>query len=144
MSTSVIEQNTFLKKRRAIARTGFFCLLCSIFCAIFGAIYETFSHDVYSNFMLYAFFIPLIGGTLPYFSLSFSKRLILPKKPAIYLHNFGLATLTVGCLMKGVLEIYGTENTLLVVYAICGTIFVFLGILHYGITCLAIVIKKHK
>ena len=36
------------------------------FLALFGAIYEIFSHEVYSYFMLYAFAIPLAMGLLPY------------------------------------------------------------------------------
>ena len=34
--------------------------------ALFGAIYELFSHDVYSYYMIYAFAIPLLMGVLPY------------------------------------------------------------------------------
>ena len=33
--------------------------------AIFAAIYECFSHRVYSGFMIFAFLVPLLGGVLP-------------------------------------------------------------------------------
>lgn len=40
-------------------------LLSALFCALFGAVYELFSHEVYSYSMIYAFLFPLAGGTLP-------------------------------------------------------------------------------
>ena len=40
-------------------------LWISIFFAVFGGIYEYFSHGVYSYFMIYAFMIPLVLGTVP-------------------------------------------------------------------------------
>ena len=38
----------------------------SVFFALFGAIYEQFSHQVYSYYMIYAFALPLILGALPW------------------------------------------------------------------------------
>ena len=38
----------------------------ALFCALFGAVYEIFSHEVYSYPMIYAFAIPLAGGALPF------------------------------------------------------------------------------
>lgn len=52
------------------SRTAFVYLLVSLFCALFGAVYEVFSHEVYSFYMIYAFAFPLAGGTLPFFLLS--------------------------------------------------------------------------
>ena len=42
------------------------CIAASIFLAFFGAIYELFSHEVYSYYMIYAFAIPLVLGAVPY------------------------------------------------------------------------------
>ena len=42
--------------------------------AVLGAVYELFSHGVYSYFMLYAFLFPLAGGALPLLALSLSRR----------------------------------------------------------------------
>ena len=41
------------------SRTAFVYLLVSLFCALFGAVYEVFSHEVYSFYMIYAFAFPL-------------------------------------------------------------------------------------
>ncbi|MDO4547182.1 MAG: hypothetical protein Q4D04_03695, partial [Clostridia bacterium] len=94
-------------KRWRIAKCAFIYLLISIFCALFGAIYEHYSHDVYSYYMLYAFMFPLAGGTLPALAMAlFSRR--IPARPALNLYNSGIAALTIGSIFAGVLEIYGT------------------------------------
>ena len=65
MSTSDINR---MKKT---AKTGFVYLFISLLCILFGAVYEYYSHEVYSYFMLYAFVIPLAGGALPFFCNGF-------------------------------------------------------------------------
>ena len=41
------------------------CLTAAVLCALFGAVYEVFSHGVFSFYMIYAFAIPLCLGTFP-------------------------------------------------------------------------------
>ena len=60
MSVSPVKSN-----QAALAETAFKYLLATILCALIGAIYELFSHEVYAYGMLYAFAIPMIGGLLP-------------------------------------------------------------------------------
>ena len=43
---------------------AFLFLAAGIACAAFGLIYEIFSHEVYSFYMIYAFLILLVPGTL--------------------------------------------------------------------------------
>ena len=45
--------------------------------------------------------------------------------------NSGVATLTVGSVYKGVLDIYGTTNILIFVYFAVGSIFILAGFLLY-------------
>lgn len=106
--------------------------MISISCAAFGAVYELFSHEVYSYFMLYAFLFPLIGGTLPFFILACS-RVRLPDAIACKLYHAGIAALTVGSLFTGVLEIYGTTNRLTAVYWIVGAVLAAGGAGKYGL-----------
>lgn len=49
-------------------------LLVTILCAAFGAVYELFSHGVFSYYMLYAFGVPLLGGVLPLLLILFSQK----------------------------------------------------------------------
>ena len=127
--TSVIKAN-----KRNARRTALVYLLASIFCAVFGAIYEIFSHGVYSAFMIFAFAFPLVGGALPFLLLSLAERsqakteqsrTYLRSYPAIPARSFyhcGIITLTLGSIMTGILDIYGTTNRLLVIYWFLGAV----------------------
>ena len=105
-------------------------LAFSLFCALFGAVYEKFSFGVYSYFMIYAFTIPLILGTIPLLSIAIWGKM-LPDKTALSAWNSGIAALTVGCIMQGVLNIYGTTNRLMIVYPITGFVLLSAGIILY-------------
>ena len=96
-------------------------LRISIFVFIFGPIYEYFSHGVYSSYMMFAFLIPFIGLFIP----SLLNNLILKRKITDNVTlpwKCGIATLTVGSIYKGVLEIYGTSGTFEQVYLIIGSL----------------------
>lgn len=99
----------------ATERTAFAYLLSTIGTAFFGAVYERFSHGVWSFWMVYAFAFPLLLGALPFSILALRKR-PLPSRGSRQLHHAGVATLTVGSVMQGVLAIYGTTNRLTVIY----------------------------
>lgn len=93
----------------------------SVFVFIFGQIYEYFSHGVYSSYMMFAFLIPFIGLFIP----SLLNNLILKRKifdNATLPWKCGIATLTVGSIYKGILEIYGTSGTFEQVYLIIGSL----------------------
>lgn len=129
MYTSVIKAN-----KRNARRTALIYLLTSIFCAVFGVIYEIFSHGVYSAFMLFAFAFPLVGGALPFFLLYLAERSrakterrrpysgLYPAIPARSFYHCGIITLTLGSIMNGILDIYGTTNRLLVIYWFLGAV----------------------
>lgn len=122
------------KDPKAIKRWEFFYLLISLFCLLFGAVYERFSHEVYSGFMLYAFAIPLIGGTLLCFLLDQYSKNWMPGRLIRNLYNSGIATLTVGCVFQGVLDIYGTTNKLIMVYWVVGFCFIAGPVLGYWLS----------
>ncbi len=106
-------------------------LAVSIAVMIFGAIYEHFSFGVYSNYMIYAFAIPLLGGVLPY---TVKPAIIGRRKIDLNgLYHMGIATLTIGSIMKGVLDIYGTTNRLLMIYPVAGAILIITALARSGI-----------
>ena len=107
------------KKEQAV-RTAHNYIKISLFIALFGAIYELFSHEVYSYHMIYAFVIPLAGGALPFLLIAMGRAKRYPGKISRSLYHAGIATLTVGSIMSGVLAIYGTTNNLLGAYWIIG------------------------
>lgn len=93
-------------------------LAATVFCALFGAVYECFSHEVYSYFMIYAFAFPLMLGVIPFFLIR-RAGWPFPYRAAALIHA-GAAALTVGSIVQGILAIYGTENQLTAVYWISG------------------------
>lgn len=105
-------------------------IFAAAFCALFGAIYEHYSHEVYSYYMIYAFALPLALGAMPLLTIGLS-RLRQPGRFALNAYNSGLAALTVGSLFKGVLDIYGTTNKLLFVYIALGVLLTLAGLWAY-------------
>lgn len=98
-------------------------MLCfALFCALFGGIYERFSHEVYSYYMIYAFAIPLAGSLLP-LMIRAQRGKSRADMTSIRLWNYGIVTLTVGSLARGALDIYGTTNPLLMVYPAVALLF---------------------
>ena len=99
-------------------------------CAAIGLIYELFSHGVWSTYMTLGWVFPLVLGALPNLII----RLTGGKEPGVAAENIyacGIATFTVGCMLKGVLEIFGTTSHLLKVYPIAGTVLIVIGALMY-------------
>lgn len=119
-------------------RTALVYLGVTVFCALLGAIYELFSHGVYSYFMIYSFAFPLLMGTAPYLILVYLP-LGTPNVHARMLCHAGVATLTVGSIARGILDIYGTANTLWFFYPVAGGALFIAGICFAAATC-----KKNK
>ncbi len=111
-------------------KTSFVYLLIAIFTAFAGAVYEYYSHGVYSNAMLYAFAYPLVGGTLSFSTLDMLNTALPPTLARNAWHS-GIATLTVGSVIKGVLEIYGTTNSLTAVYTPIGVALLATAVVFY-------------
>ncbi|MBQ3161278.1 MAG: hypothetical protein IJC04_04045 [Oscillospiraceae bacterium] len=112
-------------------KTAFIYLLITIFCSVFGAVYELFSHEVYSFYMIYAFAIPLLGGVLPFMLAAMFNTSEFPGRLSLNLYNSGIAALTTGSIVNGVLEIYGTDNPLVYAYVFSGILFILAGIIVY-------------
>lgn len=112
-------------------KTALIYLISSIFCALFGAVYEYFSFGVYSYHMLYAFAYPLIGGTLPALIVCLRGINNPPWKVSEWFYHCGIATLTVGSIIRGVLDIYGTTNQLTQWYWYAGAALIITSIVLY-------------
>ena len=103
-------------------------LAASILIAAAGALYGLFSHGVYSYYMTYAFMVPLLGGAVPYLAAAVRDRgehsvddgeAASPGfAGAADIQLAVICTLTAGSILKGVLDIYGTSNRLLIAYPV--------------------------
>ena len=112
MILSILDTNYFIKKNKMY-------LIATISTIIFSTIYECFSHGVYSKYMIFAFIFPLLGYIM---ATIYKHNLIkkFPNKISTNLFDASLATLTTGGLLQGFLEIYGTTNSLIILYPITG------------------------
>ena len=113
--------------RKELAKNRDRWLLATVGTVFFAAIYECFSHQVYSRAMILAFLYPLLGGLIPATLLMLAEDQLLPGDWPRSLWAAGIASLTLGSLFRGVLEIYGTTSRLSAVYAILGWTLLALG-----------------
>ena len=95
-------------------------LYVSAGCLVFSMIYECFSHNVFSPYMVFAVAFPLLGGLVAGELLKKVPAGHLPGQLPAEVYHCGLATLTVGSIVRGVMDIYGTENPLVKYYAYVG------------------------
>ncbi len=108
-------------------------IAAAVFTALFGAVYEFFSHQVYSMFMLLAFLVPLLGGVLPISLLIESDENRRPGVLSRCLYGSAVAVFTAGSLFQGILEIYGTTSYLSRVYWISGALLLMFALLLYAL-----------
>ena len=122
-----IKQAEYSKSPLRIARNY---AIIALICLAIGIVYEVFSHGVWSVFMIGAFAIPLVLGVIPNLVIGFGN-LKTPDMASETLYACGIATLTLGSMLKGALDIFGTTNTLLDYYWMVGGAFTLLGIIFY-------------
>lgn len=105
--------------------TALVYLCVSIFCALFGGVYEYFGHGVISFHMIYAFAFPLVFGALLFSIIVKKPSIPYPCRLSASCWHLAIATATVGSVIQGVLDIYGTTNRLVTVYILaCAILFV--------------------
>ena len=106
------------KSRRRVLRHAAGELSAALFCGVFGMIYEVFSHEVYSYWMIYAFMFPLAAGlALVIMALSCKRP---PERKFLNTFNAASATLALGSISAGVVAIYGSTSVLVKVYPVIG------------------------
>ena len=110
-----------LNRQRLLHSHGLGLLFAAALVALFGAVYEQFSFGVWSFWMVYAFAPLLLDGI---WLLVLPKRKSVPGELFLGLLEPGLVMLTLGMLLAGVVEIYGTENRLLPVLPTAGGLLV--------------------
>ena len=118
-------------KRTYMAKTALGYMAAALFLGIFAVIYEHFSFGVYSPYMAAAYLIPLAGGALPALALSLYGRCPLPGWLPSEIYRTGIATLAMGSVFRGILDIYGTTNHLLRIYLIAGGALIAASVLMY-------------
>jgi len=103
LSTSVTNSTT------RFSRTFISYLAIAAFLFIFSRIYESLSYGEVSVFMHYMFCATLVGGILLLGLLQVKPNL---SRITYNLWNSGIATITAGCLLRGIINLYGRSTTL--------------------------------
>ena len=103
MSTSVTNSTT------RFSRTFISYLAIAAFLFIFSRIYESLSYGEVSVFMHYMFCATLVGGILLLGLLQVKPNL---SRMTYNLWNSGIATITAGCLFRGIINLSGRSTTL--------------------------------
>ncbi|MGQ7448859.1 hypothetical protein ACTGW0_06225 [Streptococcus suis] len=103
LSTSVTNSTT------RVSRTFISYLAITAFLFIFSRIYESLSYGEVSVFMHYMFCVTLIGGTV---LLGLLQLLPTLSRLSYNLWNSGVATITAGCLLRGIINLSGRSTTL--------------------------------
>ena len=103
--------------------------ILSLIFLFFGFIYEQFSHNIYSSYMIYAFLFPLIMGTIIYIIIDKTKIVDLLSPLAMSFYNSSILTFSLGSIIQGVLDIYGTTNKLVFYYLIVGIILLMISLI---------------
>lgn len=103
-------------------KTVFIYILLGSFTILVNQVYGIFGHGVSSDAMTWMFLYPLVGGgvylllglLLPNISQFSGYRLFCNT------YNSGIAALTTGSLLKGIMEIAGTNSSYLKYYYLIG------------------------
>lgn len=120
LSTSVTNSTT------RVSRTFISYLAITAFLFIFSRIYESLSYGEVSIFMHYMFCVTLIGGAVLLGLLQLMPTL---SRLSYNLWNSGVATITAGCLLRGIINLSGRSTTLDQPYWFIGAGFLILSLI---------------
>ena len=103
----------------------------TIFCGVFSYIYSRFSHGVFSNYMTFMFLFPFLLGIVVNLYIMLMRSCPMPGSRTRSLYNQGVATLTVGSVVKGITDIAGTATQYQNVFWIAGIVLIVAGLISY-------------
>ena len=137
MTLFISEKNKSTVLKKLILYIGI-----TAFIALFGFVYEQFSHGVDSKYMWFAWVRPLLAGVAIYLLLYFLPIKKVPGMLTECIYNFGVAMFTTHSIMLGVLEIYGkTNGKMVLAYIILFHVFMLSGIIMYVV---GLILDKKK
>lgn len=114
-------------------------LIWSMIALVFNLIYSMYAHGVSSLYMSALWFGILVMGSMPQLLLWKLPNYIEKERAYTKFQKYyytGLATLAVGSLLKGILEIAGADSQYLIFYLIVGGILSIIGLSHFAALCL--------
>lgn len=123
---------TLEKTTKEVLKRVFVYLGITAFIALFGFVYEQFSHGVDSLYMWFAWVWVLGFGLIPYLLLLVLPIKRMPGTLTECFYNVGVAFITTRSIFFGVLEIYGKTNVKMsAAYTALSIIFLIIGVALY-------------
>ena len=115
------------------------------FIILFSFVYESCSHGVMSNAMIFAFLYPLLMGVSVYAALYFIPFKYVPSYLTSSIYNLGVALFTSRSIFIGVLEIYGKTNSkMLLTYTILAIVVYTAGVILMAYSLIKGNLKKEE
>jgi hypothetical protein len=110
--------------RHYIKKTALTYAGVSALCILITNVYAIFGHGVRSYYMDFMFLCPLAGGALflIFYTAVYRRKLTGWCRLGFNFYNSGIATLTCGFLLTGIMEIAGTGSALIKYFYIAGAI----------------------
>lgn len=122
-----------LKSQRwQIRKTIIVYLLLSLLMIVINYVYGIFGHGVSSPAMTWMFLYPLLGGALLFLlidRLTPGITRYAGYRVFVNAYHSGIATLTLGLFLKGILDIAGTSSPYIVFFYGTGWLFVGVGLI---------------
>lgn len=102
------------------------------FIALFGFVYEQFSHNVHTFYMWFAWLWVFVFGFIPYLLLYLLPIKRVPGFLSECVYNFGVAMITFRSIYMGVIIIYNTTGeAMIMTYTIISIISLVVGAVLY-------------
>lgn len=109
-------------------------LIMSVICIAITLIYAIFAHGIRSDAMDFMLLYPLLGGALAYSLMgSICPQLVSRRfyRMGYNLYNAGIAVLTAGAMLQGIVEIAGSDSELILCFSTCGIALILIGIVAF-------------
>ncbi|MBN7772508.1 hypothetical protein [Clostridium aminobutyricum] len=132
-------------KVRSNRKTVFVYIIASIVALVVNSVYGIFSHGVSSGAMTWMFLYPLLGGAFFYVVMGVlipTANRINGYRKFYNLYNSGIATLTVGSFLNGILEIAGTSSPYTIFFYFAGGLLMAVGSIAFSFKLLMAVSTK--
>ena len=123
---------TSADNKKVLLRRMLIYLGITAFIALFGCVYEQFSHNVHTFYMWFAWIWVLGFGFVPYLLLYLLPIKQMPGYLTECVYNFGVAMITFRSIYKGVIIIYNTTgDDMIMAYTVLAIIGLASGLVLY-------------
>ena len=128
----LFSHNHPLGPTRETCEIALFYLAVSLLCVICGLVIHGLVHAWYgvsnrSDYLTFGFAYPLVGGAAVYLLIGAVRKAQVPGPLVTGVYYSGIATLTVGSMLRGTLDVAGKSSTYLPVFVVAGTLMVTIG-----------------